>query len=135
MNDKKALMLALFIMLCLVVVYALAGNTPPANTDDSDLAGHTESGKASFYGMEFQSRETANGEIFKQSAKTAAHKTLPFDTKVKVTNPETKESVVVRINDRGPFVEGRVIDLSQSAFKAIADIDDGVVPVEIEVVE
>jgi rare lipoprotein A len=104
-------------------------------TDEPGLEGHTESGEASFYADKFQSRETANGETFKQSAKTAAHKSLPFDTKVKVTNVETEESVVVRINDRGPFVDGRVIDLSKSAFNSIADVDDGTVPVEIEVVD
>ena len=98
-------------------------------------AGHTESGEASYYSMKYQSRPTASGETFKQSAATAAHRTLPFGTKVKVINTETGDAVVVKINDRGPFVKGRVIDLSRSAFEKIADTDDGTVPVKIKVVQ
>jgi rare lipoprotein A len=76
-------------------------------------------GKASWYGPGFQGRLTANGERFNTNAFTAAHKTLPFGTKVKVTNNKTGKSVVVRINDRGPYVHGRVIDLSKASARAI----------------
>jgi rare lipoprotein A len=82
-------------------------------------AGPLGRGKASWYGPGFQGRLTANGERFNTNAYTAAHKTLPFGTKVKVTNARTGRSVVVRINDRGPYAHGRVIDLSKASARAI----------------
>lgn len=97
--------------------------------------GYTESGKASFYAMKFQSRKTANGEHFNQQANTAAHKKLPFGTKVKVTNIKNGKSVIVRINDRGPFIAGRVIDLSRSAFSRIGHLDRGILDVRIRVIQ
>ena len=84
------------------------------------------SGGASFYGEEWNGRRTANGEIFNTYELTAAHKSLPFGTKVKVVNKTNGKSVVVRINDRGPFVKGRTIDLSKKAFRSIASINKGV---------
>ena len=92
-----------------------------------------ETGKASYYANKYQGRQTANGERFNQNARTAAHKTLRFGTWVKVTNVKNSKSVVVRINDRGPFVRGRIIDLSKSAFSAIANRRLGVVEVVVEV--
>lgn len=77
------------------------------------------SGLASWYGGKFHGRKTANGERFNQNALTAAHKTLPFGTRVRVTNVNNGRSVVVRINDRGPYVRGRVIDLSRAAASRI----------------
>jgi rare lipoprotein A len=76
-------------------------------------------GVASWYGPGFQGRLTANGERFNTNSLTAAHRTLPFGTRVRVTNAKTGRSVVVRINDRGPFTKGRVIDLSKAAARAI----------------
>jgi len=90
-------------------------------------------GLASFYADKYQGRQTASGEIFKQNALTAAHKTLKFGTWVKVTNRNNGKHVIVRINDRGPFVKGRVIDLSTSAFSAIADKRIGIVEVGLEI--
>ena len=74
---------------------------------------------ASWYGPGFNGRTTANGEKFNMYALTAAHKTLPFNSKVRVTNLKNNKSVVVRINDRGPFIKSRVIDLSKAANKAL----------------
>lgn len=91
----------------------------------------TEAGKASYYADKFEGRKTSNGETFKQRKKTAAHKTLPFGTKVTVTNLTNGKTVKVRINDRGPFVKGRVIDLSKKAAKKIDMVNAGVVNVEI----
>ena len=85
---------------------------------------------ASFYA---EGQLTANGENFDPDALTAAHKTLPFDTKVRVTNPGNGKSVTVRINDRGPFIDGRCIDLSRAAFAAIASVDVGELTVKYEV--
>jgi rare lipoprotein A len=78
-----------------------------------------QTGEASWYGPGFHGRQTANGERFNTNDLTAAHKTLPFGTKVKVTNEQTGESVVVRINDRGPYAKDRVIDLSKASAQAI----------------
>ena len=94
-----------------------------------------QTGYASWYGGKFQGRQTANGEIFDTYKNTAAHKTLPFDTLVKVINLENGKSTVVRINDRGPFVENRIIDLSFSAAKEIDMIESGIARVRIEIIE
>lgn len=80
---------------------------------------HVQNGKASWYGPGFQGRRTASGERFDTNDLTAAHRTLPFGTKVKVVNKRTGRSVVVRINDRGPYAHGRVIDLSRASAQAI----------------
>lgn len=93
----------------------------------------TESGMASFYNDKFEGKTTASGEIFSQSKLTAAHKTLPFQTKVKVTNLANKKSVIVTINDRGPFVEGRILDLSKKAAKQLDFIENGIAKVKLEV--
>ncbi|MFR9778573.1 septal ring lytic transglycosylase RlpA family protein [Micromonospora sp. MS34] len=85
---------------------------------------------ASFYD---EGQMTANGETFNPDALTAAHKTLPFNTKVRVTNPANGKSVIVRINDRGPYVDGRCLDLSRAAFAAIASTSLGEVDVRYEV--
>jgi rare lipoprotein A len=102
---------------------------------DSRPTGYRETGKASYYGREAHGQPTASGEKFNMNALTAAHKTLPFDTRVRVTNLSNDKSVTVRINDRGPFVAGRVIDLSYAAAKKIGMLDAGVVSVELVVVK
>lgn len=91
------------------------------------------SGAASWYGPGFDGRRTANGETFDQNALTAAHRTLPFGTQVRVTYQGTGESVVVRINDRGPYAPGRVIDLSREAAEEIGLLGAGVGEVTLEV--
>jgi rare lipoprotein A len=88
--------------------------------------------QASYYG---EGQNTASGERFDPNALTAAHKTLPFNTRVRVTNVKNGRNVVVRINDRGPFVAGRCLDLSTAAFKAIASLSSGVVQVRYEVLK
>ena len=88
---------------------------------------------ASWYGPGFHGRRTANGEVYNQNALTAAHRSLPFGTKVRVTNVNTGSSVIVRINDRGPFSGGRVIDLSAAAARVIGMLRSGVAPVRIEI--
>lgn len=94
---------------------------------------HFQTGMASYYGGSWHGKKTANGEIFNENSLTAAHKTLPFGTKVKVTNLDNGKSVVVRINNRGPYSKGRVIDLSKAAFSRIASISKGVTRVKLEV--
>ena len=94
-----------------------------------------QEGKASFYADKFEGKKTASGEIYRHSKPTAAHKTLPFGTRVKVTNKANQKSTIVRINDRGPFVKGRIIDLSKSAAKKLGYLKEGVTDVKIEVVK
>lgn len=96
-----------------------------------ELYVYQEHGLASWYGPGFHGHKTANGEIYNMHALTAAHKRLPLGTKVRVTNLDNGKSVVVRINDRGPFHGSRVIDLSRAAAKRIGALHKGVVPVNI----
>jgi rare lipoprotein A len=112
-----------------LVVYALAllallGCREPTSVDE---------GIASFYADSFHGRETASGEIYSEDDYTAAHKTLAFDTRVKVTNLENGRSVWVRINDRGPFVEGRIIDLSGVAARKLRITETGTAKVRLEI--
>ena len=93
-----------------------------------------EQGLASWYGADFHGRRTANGERYNMYAMTAAHKTLPLGTQVVVTHRETGRRIRVRVNDRGPFVAGRIIDLSFAAARALGSAEAGVVPVIVEAV-
>jgi rare lipoprotein A len=92
-----------------------------------------EEGNASWYGAPFHGRRASNGEIYDMNRLTAAHRTLPFNTVVRVTNLSNGKSTVVRITDRGPFVGNRIIDLSYAAAKEIESIGPGVVPVRLEI--
>ncbi|UZR92452.1 septal ring lytic transglycosylase RlpA family protein [Chondrinema litorale] len=95
--------------------------------------GYKENGQASYYGKQFHGRLTANGEKYNMYALTAAHKTIPFNSLIRVRDLETGQSVIVRVNDRGPFVKGRVLDLSLGAAREIGMIQKGVANIEIEV--
>ncbi len=97
--------------------------------------GETEKGDASWYGPNFQGKQTADGEIFDTNQLTAAHRHLPFNTIVRVTNLKNGKSVEVRINDRGPYEDGRIIDVSSAAADILEMKGPGVVPVEIEVIQ
>ena len=105
----------------------------PAPIDAEE--GATQIGVASWYGPGFHGRRTANGEIYDQYGLTAAHRTLPHNTRVNVTNLATGQEVEVRINDRGPYVDDRIIDLSYTAAQRIGMIGSGIAPVEVEVLE
>jgi rare lipoprotein A len=97
--------------------------------------GNTQRGMASWYGEDFHGKQTSNKEIYDMYSMTAAHKTLPFGTHVKVTNLTNGKSVVVRINDRGPFVKGRIIDLSFAAAQKLGMSETGISPVVIKVLK
>ncbi len=102
------------------------GNTSVINyIDKGDM-------RASWYGPRFHGKLTANGEIFDQSAFTAASKTLRFGTLLKITNPRNDKSVIVRINDRGPYVTGRQLDLSKAAAQSLGMVKRGVIRVKVE---
>jgi peptidoglycan lytic transglycosylase len=107
-------------------------NNEAASFSKTAYSGGSYSGMASYYGSESGSR-TASGAHFNPGAMTAAHRTLPFGTKVRVTNRRNGRSVIVTINDRGPFVRGRVIDLSSGAAGVIGMRSSGVAPVSVEV--
>lgn len=96
--------------------------------------GDTQKGIASWYGPNFHGKKTSNGETYDMNAMTAAHKTYPMNTMVKVTNTNSGENAVVRINDRGPFVSGRIIDLSKTAAQKLGVFAKGTAPVKLEVV-
>jgi rare lipoprotein A len=95
----------------------------------------TQTGKASFYADKFEGSPTASGEKYRHHKMTAAHRTLPFGTKVKVTNLANNKSVEVVINDRGPWVDGRIIDLSKAAAEALGFVNQGLAEVTIEVID
>jgi rare lipoprotein A len=115
---KHNLLLPVILLLITVVSYA-----------------QTQSGKASFYADKFEGSPTASGEKYRHSKKTAAHKTLPFGTKVKVTNLANNKVVEVVINDRGPYVDGRIIDVSRSAAEELDFVNKGLADVKIEVID
>jgi rare lipoprotein A len=97
------------------------------------MSAYTEEGNASWYGLPFHGRRASNGEVYDMHKFTAAHRTLPFDTVVRVTNLSNGKSTVVRITDRGPFVDNRIIDLSMAAANEIDSIGPGVVPVRLDI--
>jgi rare lipoprotein A len=95
----------------------------------------TLEGVASYYAHDFHGKLTSNGETFDMNDLTAAHRTFPFGTKIRVTNLNNQKTVIVRVNDRGPFVDGRIIDLSMGAAKAIGSVETGTTRVRLEVLQ
>jgi rare lipoprotein A len=115
------------------VVDTTAGASRPETAGGSERA--YEEGEASYYAHDFHGRKTANGEKFDMNALTAAHLRLPFNTRVRVVNTENGQSVVVRINDRGPYKRDRIIDLSLAAARAISLVKNGHSRVQLYIVE
>ena len=118
---------------------AAAPTTPsapaaPAAAPAAGTADHVLEGKLAWYGSKFAGRKTASGQAFNPAALTMAHKTLPFGTRVKVTNPKNNKSVVVRVNDRGPTQPDRIGDLSRAAAARIGMLRSGVIDAKLEVV-
>lgn len=107
----------------LLLALAACAKGPPSQT-----------GLASWYGKDFAGKPTASGETFRPRKRTAAHRQLPFGTIVRVTLPDTGRSVRVVITDRGPFVDGRILDLSRGAARRLRMIERGVAPVELRIV-
>lgn len=117
------------------LLFLLTGcSSHPSSSNRADWIGYTETGQATYYADKHQNRRTASGEVFRQSQGTAAHRQIPFGSTIRVTNLSNGRSVVVRVNDRGPFVRGRIIDLSKSAFRSISSLSAGVINVKIEVI-
>ena len=124
----------LSIAVCILATPTLfAANRSEKLNPDGDKVVSTSRGMASWYGGRWIGRKTANGEIYREGDMTAAHKTLPFGTRVRVTDVNTGKSAVVRINNRGPYVRGRVIDLSEAAASDLGMKRRGVARVKLEV--
>ena len=120
-------------LICLALFGLLGGCASQRGDDWSvDHQGYRAEGQASYYGARHHGKQTASGERFDQHALTAAHRSLPFGSRVLVTNLHNGKSVVVRINDRGPFVRGRIIDVSRQAAAQLDMLRDGVVPVRVQ---
>ena len=127
-----------------LLLVACAGSPPTSQRGDyytvagkryypiASSSGFVQRGLASWYGGQFHGRLTSNGERYNMYGRTAAHKTLPFNTYVRVMNLQNGRKTIVRINDRGPFVSGRIIDLTYTSAHELAMVEDGVVPVKIE---
>ena len=112
--------------ICMLAIFAMAGMNVNAQ--------RVVDGQATYYGSRSHGRKTASGETFNKNEMVCAHRTLPFGTRVRVTNKKNGRSVVVRVIDRGPFGKGKVIDLSPAAARQLDMIKAGVVPVHLEVV-
>jgi len=134
-----AMALGLLLFQGCAMLQSPSGITPPttpaqpeAKTSPSPEVKLPQTGEASWYGPDHQGKQTASGQKFDEARFTAAHRTLPFGTKVKVTNLRNGKSVEVEINDRGPYAENRIIDLSQAAAKALDITESGTAPVRLE---
>jgi len=126
------------LILSVLLLWGCASRGParvPMEPERSRKEGWSEKGDASWYGHPYHGRKTASGETYDMYDLTAAHRSLPFGTRVRVRRRDTGQEVVVRVNDRGPFIRGRIIDLSYAAAKKIHLDIDGVAPVKITVVE
>jgi rare lipoprotein A len=125
------LLLTMILLSSLATLTACAGST----RDPAEVGGVTsqETGLASYYGHQYHGRTTANGETYDENKLTAAHRTLPFGTRVRVTNLENGKEVLLLVNDRGPFVEGRIIDVSWRAAQDLDFVQEGVVKARVEV--
>ncbi len=125
--------------ICLIItgISAMPSDANVTNTENNGSKQYKQiaSGKCSWYGSKFNGSRTASGEKFDSAQKTAAHKTLPFGTLLRVTSTETDKSVIVKVTDRGPFVKHRVLDISHAAAKEIGVVGNGVFHAKIEVVE
>jgi rare lipoprotein A len=143
----KAFIIAVMILLVGFTIVTNETETEPAiNEDDitvneelnnnfnTSIIKYVDKGQmtASWYGRKFHGRKTANGEIYNQMAFTAAHKNLRFGTLLRVTNPDNNQSVIVRVNDRGPYIRGRELDLSKASASALGLVEKGVAKVRVE---
>lgn len=117
----------------LIAAMLMTGLMTSIDTLAAPHGGSTQSGKASYYHDRFHGRKTASGAAYNKHALSAAHKTLPLGTQVRVTDTRSGRSVVVRINDRGPYARGRVIDLSRAAAREIGLVNKGVANVKLEI--
>jgi rare lipoprotein A len=130
----RALILVLLVAACTPSKSTTPKPRPTKVKRTAAATGGTQEGLGTWYGGKHHGGPTASGERFDKNAMTCAHRTLPLGTRVRVTNKRNGKSVVLRINDRGPYGKGRIIDVSEAAARRLDMIDAGVVPVRVEVV-
>jgi len=133
MNAPRNQWITAILLVSIVIEGACTQQKAPSVSPAPAERRHVETGQASWYGKAHQGALTASGERFDMNALTAAHRTLPFGTIVRVTHLKTGKSVKVRINDRGPFSKGRIIDLSYEAARRLGIVDRGTARVELTV--
>ena len=132
---EESLMRPLATWMTLITLGLAAAGCATAGGATGHPEAHGEEGLASFYAPAYDGQRTASGERFDSQALTAAHRTLPFGTRARVTNLENRRTVVVRINDRGPFKKGRVIDVSKRAARELGFLGQGTARVRVELVD
>ncbi|UMQ43775.1 septal ring lytic transglycosylase RlpA family protein [Chryseobacterium sp. Y16C] len=123
-------MMKRFILVIIMMISTFGIFSFTSNTTDAKRTSY-----ASYYHDKFNGRKTASGEVFDNSKFTAANRTLPFGTNIKVTNLDNGKSVIVRVNDRGPYHSSRALDMSKAAFDEIGNTNHGTIPVEYEIVD
>jgi rare lipoprotein A len=132
-HNFRFFFVCILMMILLLCMHGCSSHrTIPTKPGDYE---YTKRGVASYYDEKFHAKKTASGEIFNQELLTAAHRTLPFGTHVVVKNVNNGKFVTVRINDRGPYIKSRIIDLSKTAFAKIENISKGITEVEITAVD
>ncbi len=133
-----------FILLIIVSACTISPKFPPSLSqkkitamikNDKSLTNGSPFFMVSYYADKFEGKKTSNGEVFSQNKKTCAHKTLPFGTKIKLTNETNNKSVIVRVNDRGPFHKGRDLDVSYSVAKELDFISNGIMKLRYELIK
>ena len=129
-DPRPAVVAAVWALALLAGCSRAVVSTPPV----PPTAGAEEVGYASWYGAPHHGRRTASGEVYDMHQLTAAHRTMPFGTRLLVTNRDTSQSAEVRVNDRGPFVEGRILDLSYAAARQLGAVGPGIIPVRVRVI-
>jgi rare lipoprotein A len=134
-NPAPAVLLLFSLLLLMTGCSSLVSSSSRAAALYDPVPRSIETGKASYYGGRWIGRLTANGEHYHSGDCTAAHKHLPFNTMVRVTNIRNNKSVIVRINNRGPYAKGRILDLSVVAAKKLDMINDGIIPVKAEILK
>jgi rare lipoprotein A len=131
---RRFLAAAALSLLALLAGCSTAVVTTPPTPAEAPAAGKEEVGFASWYGAQHQGKRTASGEVYDMNLLTAAHRTLPFGTRLLVTNRDTSQSAEVRVNDRGPFVKGRILDVSYAAARQLGAVGAGIFPVRLRVI-
>ncbi len=129
-DPRPPVVAALWVLALLAGCSRAVVSTPPV----PPAAGTEEVGLASWYGAPHHGRRTASGEVYDMHQLTAAHRTMPFGARLLVTNRDTSQSAEVRVNDRGPFVEGRILDVSYAAARQLGAVGPGVIPVRVRVI-
>ena len=133
-SETVTMRMRLIALLAALAFTACASSAEETHPSGTQTAVYSQVGVASWYGGKFHGRKTANGETYDQNRMTAAHRTLPFGTRVEVTNLRNGRSVVVRINDRGPFIKGRIIDVSRRAAGKLGFRNQGITKVRVRAI-